>query len=168
MSPHPPRTRPRTVRAAARRTSAAAVAVAAAGAVLAGCSSSPSAQGGADGASAAAQSSAPQGGDGGHGTATADPGGALPAGISSQAADALCSDLDGNLQAMRTYTVTPGKVTLNGTVITWAAQNGVDLVDLAQHREKIDEAMSVRCPDVRDGVTSALEIPDVAAGLVGL
>ncbi|MDN5758950.1 MAG: hypothetical protein L0H59_10520 [Tomitella sp.] len=137
----------------------ATAAVLTAGAVLAGCSSTP-------GSNAAGQSpanssrSAP--------TSPGDPGASgLPAGVSAAAADALCSDLDGQLQSMRTYTITPGKVTLNGVVMTWAAENGVDLVDLARHRDKIDRILEAQCPDVRDGATSALEIPDVASALVG-
>lgn len=162
---------PSRMRAALRRTAPAAAAALAACAVLAGCTSSPSVDAGtADADTDAAQSAspAPQA-PSQHGPGSGDtPDASLPDGISQEAADALCADLDGKLQSLRTYTVTPGKVTLNGAVITWAAQNGVDLVDLAQHRDRVDQALSARCPDVRDGVTSALEVPDVASVLVGL
>ena len=62
---------------------------------------------------------------------------------------------------------TLGKGGLNTIVITWATQNGINLLDLAQNRESIDAATSAACPDVRTGAISALEIPDLASGLVG-
>ncbi|WP_235681115.1 hypothetical protein [Tomitella gaofuii] len=148
---------------ALRRALPAAAAVTAAAAVLAGCSAagqSDSATKNAADTSVTASPAAPD-------TGSAEAAGGLPAGITPAAADALCSSLGDQLQSMRTYTITPGKVTLNGVVVTWAAQNGVNLVDLAQHREKIDQTLTVSCPDVRDGVTSALEVPDVASALVG-
>ncbi len=81
----------------------------------------------------------------------------------------LCSDMEGQLQNWRTVTPpTLGKGGLNTIVITWATQNGINLLDLAQNRESIDAATSAACPpDVRSGAISALEIPDLASGLVG-
>lgn len=79
----------------------------------------------------------------------------------------LCSDMEGQLQNWRTVTPTLGKGGLNTIVITWATQNGINLLDLAQNRESIDAATAAACPDVRSGAISALEIPDLASGLVG-
>ncbi len=149
--------------ARARLLPAAAGAVAAA-ALLAGCSgagqSDSATKNAADSAQATTSASVPD-------TGSAEAMGSLPAGITPAAAEDLCASLRDQLQSMRTYTITPGKVTLNGVVVTWATRNKINLVDLAQHREKIDQALQVSCPDVRDGVTSALEIPDVASALVG-
>ena len=101
-------------------------------------------------------------------SATADaPTGGLPSGITTDIAQNLCDDLSAQTQAMRTYTVTVGKVTLNGTVGTWSMRHNLNLVDLAQHREKVDQILEVQCPDVRTEVMSALQIPDVASGLLG-
>ncbi|GAA3190629.1 hypothetical protein GCM10020255_089590 [Rhodococcus baikonurensis] len=75
--------------------------------------------------------------------------------------------MEGQLQNWRTVTPTLGKGGLNTIVITWATQNGINLLDLAQNRESIDAATSAACPDVRSGAISALEIPDLASGLVG-
>lgn len=88
-------------------------------------------------------------------------------GISEAAAEQLCADLDGQLTNLRTYTPTPGRVTLNTTVATWAPGHGVDLFELSRHRDRVDEAMTAVCPQTRDEVLSALELPTVAAGLVG-
>ena len=75
--------------------------------------------------------------------------------------------MEGQLQNWRTVTPTLGKGGLNTIVITWATQNGINLLDLAQNRESIDAATSAACPDVRSGAISAVEIPDLASGLVG-
>jgi|GEM_PF-566419 len=88
-------------------------------------------------------------------------------GISRAAAEQLCADLDGQLTDLRTYTPTPGRVTLNTTVATWAPGHGVDLFELSRNRDRVDEAMTAVCPQTRDEVLSALELPTVAAGLVG-
>lgn len=91
----------------------------------------------------------------------------LPSGVTPDMAQGLCDDLASQTQAMRTYTVTVGKVTLNGTVGTWAMKHNLNLVDLAQHREKVDQILETQCPDVRAEVIQALQLPDVASGLVG-
>ncbi|MGC0364563.1 hypothetical protein ABH922_002547 [Rhodococcus sp. 27YEA15] len=79
----------------------------------------------------------------------------------------LCSDLDGQLQNWRTVTPTLGRGGLNTVVITWATQNGINLLDLAQNRASIDAATTAVCPQTRDGALIGLEIPDLASGLVG-
>ncbi|QDQ99312.1 hypothetical protein FO059_12140 [Tomitella fengzijianii] len=150
-----------------RRALPAAVACTAAAAVLAGCSASGQSDSATKNAADTTVTASPGASPAAPDTGSAEAAGELPAGITPAAAEALCTSLGDQLQSMRTYTITPGKVTLNGVVVTWAAQNGVNLVDLAQNRGKIDQTLTVSCPDVHDGVTSALEVPDVASALVG-
>ncbi len=160
-----------------RRAATFLIAAGAATAVLAGCAGSGQTDSATKNAAETTTSAAQGPGSVSGGTSTDDgpapDAGAentateLPQGITPAAAKDLCTSLDDQLQSMRTYTLTPGKVTLNGVVVTWAAKNRINPVDLAQHREKIDQTLTVSCPDVRDGVTSALEVPDVASALVG-
>ncbi|WP_024793208.1 hypothetical protein [Tomitella biformata] len=145
-----------------RKTALSALALAAAGLLAAGCTtvgeSTNTANSGTPGTS---DTSAP-------GSAPAPaPVDALPSGITTDMAQDLCNDLSAQAQPMRTYTVTVGKVTLNGTVGTWSMRHNLNLVDLAQHREKIDQILETQCPDVRAEVISALQIPDIASGLLG-
>lgn len=91
----------------------------------------------------------------------------LPSGVTAEMAQGLCDDLSEQTQSMRTYTVTVGKVTLNGAVGAWAMKHNLNLVDLAQHREKVDQILESQCPGVRAEVMQALQLPDIASGLVG-
>lgn len=100
-------------------------------------------------------------------TAAASTSAASDATYSDAQVQQLCSDMQGQLQNWRTVTPTIGKGGLNTIVVTWATQNGINLLELAQNRASIDAATSAACPDVRDGALSALEIPDLASGLVG-
>lgn len=84
----------------------------------------------------------------------------------AQAAD-LCTRIEAQLQSWRTYTPSLGRGGLNILVGEWAATHGVDLVALAGDRGRIDTITSQQCPATRDGALSALEIPDLASGLVG-
>lgn len=95
-------------------------------------------------------------------TEDAGPGGVTEA----QAAD-LCSRMEGQLSNWRTYTPSVGRGGFNILVGEWGAANGVDLLALAGDRARIDTITSEQCPDVRDEAITALEIPDLAAGLVG-
>lgn len=79
----------------------------------------------------------------------------------------LCSDMEAELQNWRTVTPTLGKGALNLLVGSWASQNGINLIDLASHRDRVDTAMAATCPEIRDGALYALEIPDLASGMVG-
>lgn len=88
-------------------------------------------------------------------------------GVTSAQAAKLCSDMDAQLQSWRTYTPTIGKGGLNTVVGTWAAQNGINMLDLVSHKARIDVITSAQCPEVRDGALYALEIPDLASGLIG-
>ncbi|MFD4294477.1 hypothetical protein ACFWQG_14805 [Rhodococcus sp. NPDC058532] len=88
-------------------------------------------------------------------------------GVTTVQAEKLCSDMAAQLQSWRTYTPTIGKGGLNTVVGTWAAQNGVNMIDLVAHKARIDVITSAQCPDVREGAMYALEIPDLASGLIG-
>ncbi|MFF0816958.1 hypothetical protein ACFYVR_17645 [Rhodococcus sp. NPDC003318] len=88
-------------------------------------------------------------------------------GVTTTQAEQLCSDMAAQLQNWRTYTPTIGKGGLNTVVGTWAARNGVNMLDLVAHKARIDVITSAQCPDVRDGALYALEIPDLASGLIG-
>lgn len=95
-------------------------------------------------------------------TDSAGPGGVTEA----QAAD-LCARMEGQLSNWRTYTPSVGRGGLNILVGEWGAANGVDLLALAGDRARIDTITSEQCPQVREEAIAALEIPDLAAGLVG-
>ncbi|RVW10943.1 hypothetical protein EGT67_00215 [Prescottella agglutinans] len=140
---------------------AATVAVTAALAALAaGCSStgeSPTPGNTANSADATSSASAPSPGSTG----------AQVAGVTDAQAAQLCSDIEAQLQNWRTYTPTLGKGGLNTVVISWATANGMDLLKLAGDRGQIDAITVAQCPQVRDGALYALEIPNLASGLVG-
>lgn len=107
---------------------------------------------------------------GGTGTGTGTGGTVIPGdsgGVTTTQAAQLCSDMEAQLQNWRTYTPTIGKGGLNTVVGTWAAQNGVNMIDLIAHKARIDVITSAQCPQVREGALSALEIPDLASGLIG-
>ncbi|WP_430333095.1 hypothetical protein [Rhodococcus sp. ACT016] len=89
------------------------------------------------------------------------------AGVTDAQAAQLCSDIEAQLQNWRTYTPTLGKGGLNTVVISWATENGVDLLKLAGDRGQIDTITSTQCAQVRQGALDALEIPNLASGLIG-
>lgn len=95
------------------------------------------------------------------------PAAGLPSGVTPDMAQDLCDSLAGQAQSMRTYTPTIGKVTLNTTVGTWSMKYNLNLVDLAQNRGKVDQILETQCPAVRTDVITALNIPDIASGLLG-
>ncbi|TQC48268.1 hypothetical protein EEB14_16170 [Rhodococcus sp. WS4] len=99
---------------------------------------------------------------------TAVPGPALvPGGVTEAQAAQLCTDLEGQLQSWRTYTPTIGKTGLNGLVGTWIAKNNLNALDFLQDRGRIDVITTAACPDIRQQAITALEIPDLASGLIG-
>ncbi|WP_433605210.1 hypothetical protein [Prescottella agglutinans] len=89
------------------------------------------------------------------------------AGVTEAQAAQLCSDIEGQLQNWRTYTPTIGKGGLNTVVVSWATANGMDLLKLAGDRGQIDTITSAQCPQVRQGALEALEIQNLASGLIG-
>lgn len=147
----------------ARRSVPVAAALAAAAVLLTGC-----AHGGPHHGPVGHHGPGPQGAqDLGDAGSAAEGSAQVAPGISEDAATQLCTDLDDQLTNMRTYTHTPGRVTLNTTVATWAPGHGVDLFELSRNRDRVDEAMIAVCPQTRDEVLSALGLPTVAAGLLG-
>jgi hypothetical protein len=88
-------------------------------------------------------------------------------GVTAAQAAKLCSDMQAQLQNWRTYTPTIGKGGLNTVVGTWAAQNGINMIDLIAHKSRVDAITQANCADVRQGALYALELPDLAAGLIG-
>lgn len=152
-----------------RRRFAAAAGSAALIAVLGGCAAGPG-PAPAPGPAAPASPTAPG--------KPAPPGGqAVPAppgdqtmvagNVTAAQAAQLCSDMQAQLQSWRTYTPTIGKTGLNTLVGTWATQNGINLLELAGDRGRIDTITSTQCPKVRADALYALELPDLASGLVG-
>ncbi|AOW92902.1 hypothetical protein BFN03_10050 [Rhodococcus sp. WMMA185] len=101
-------------------------------------------------------------------TAPADPGTAMvPGEVTEAQAVQLCTDLESQLQSWRTYTPTIGKTGLNGVVGTWIAKNNLNALDFLQDRGRVDVITTAACPDIRQGAVTALEIPDLASGLIG-
>ncbi|QYB05202.1 hypothetical protein I1A62_12460 [Rhodococcus sp. USK10] len=99
---------------------------------------------------------------------TVVPGTALvPGGVTEAQAAQLCTDLEGQLQSWRTYTPTIGKTGLNGLVGTWIAKNNLNALDFLQDRARIDVITTAACPDIRQQAITALEVPDLASGLIG-
>jgi hypothetical protein len=90
-----------------------------------------------------------------------------PGGVTEAQAADLCSRIEGQLQNWRTYTPSMSKPGLNILVGEWAAANQVDLIALAGDRARVDTITSQQCADVRQEAITALEIPDLAAALVG-
>lgn len=101
-------------------------------------------------------------------SAVADPGIALvPGEVTEAQAIQLCTDLESQLQSWRTYTPTIGKTGLNGVVGTWIAKNNLSALDFLQDRARVDVITTAACPDIRQQAATALEIPDLASGLIG-
>lgn len=95
---------------------------------------------------------------------TTDPAGG---GVTEAQAVDLCTRMEGQLSNWRTYTPSIGRGGFNILVGEWGAANGVDLIALAGDRQRVDAITSAQCPDVREEAMTALEIPDLASGLVG-
>lgn len=126
-------------------------------AVLVGCGTPTTPEAPPGSASAAGTSSAPNPAPPGSGSTTIDP----------AATQQLCSAIEEQFQAFRTYGPTVGKGTLNAVVADWAGRNGIDVVDLAQHRERIDTITTEVCPHIRTEALDYLSLPNFAAGLIG-
>lgn len=99
-------------------------------------------------------------------TATQD--GEVPGGVTAAQAQNLCTEMEKQLQSWRTYTPTIGKAGLNTLVGEWITRNGLDPIAFLRDKSRIDTITQSACPDIREGAISALEIPDLAAGLIGL
>ncbi|TXG92778.1 hypothetical protein DW322_16130 [Rhodococcus rhodnii] len=100
-------------------------------------------------------------------TTTPAPDAPVAGGVTQTQADALCSEMERQLQSWRTYTPSIGRGGLNILVGTWIAQNGQNPAAYLQDRGRVDTITAAACPDVREGAISALDIPDLASGIVG-
>lgn len=103
-----------------------------------------------------------------HTSPSSTEGGEVPGGVTEAQAQNLCTELEKQLQSWRTYTPTIGKAGLNTLVGEWIARNGLDPIAFLRDKSRIDTITQSACPDVREGAISALEIPDLASGLIGL
>ncbi|KAA0023188.1 hypothetical protein FOY51_11305 [Antrihabitans cavernicola] len=87
--------------------------------------------------------------------------------IGNEAAKKLCSDIEAQLSDWRVQGPTLGKPGLNILVQTWAAQNGLINAQIVRDRTIIDKITTDNCADTRQQAIEALNIPDLASGLVG-
>ncbi|MDV8023983.1 hypothetical protein [Rhodococcus sp. IEGM 1330] len=97
-------------------------------------------------------------------TVTAPPADAV---ITDAQKQQLCTDLEAQLSNWRVQGPTLGRGGLNILVQTWAAQSGVINLQVVQNRAIVDDITTETCSDVRDEAIRSLDIPDLAAGLVG-
>ncbi|MBM7460422.1 hypothetical protein ACIBED_04750 [Rhodococcus coprophilus] len=87
--------------------------------------------------------------------------------VTDAQAEDLCTRMEAQLSPWRTYTPSVGRGGLNILVAEWAGANGLDFLAVAGDRARIDTITSEQCPEVREEAITALEIPDLASGLVG-
>lgn len=97
-----------------------------------------------------------------------DPGPAEEPMIGAAAATELCDMLRADVGDWDQQNTTVAKATYNGVVHNWALRNGAVNISVARHRQVVDAAAAEHCADVRDQVTHALGIPDLASGLAGI
>ncbi|AYF77817.1 hypothetical protein D7D52_32860 [Nocardia yunnanensis] len=98
-------------------------------------------------------------------SATGAPSGQAGAGlnVTDDQAKQLCDLIRPQLSDWRVQTPTMDKVSLNATVIQWAAQNGLFLPN---ERGVADRVTTKSCPDVRAEALKAIEIQNLSDGLV--
>lgn len=87
--------------------------------------------------------------------------------VSEEQAQSLCTDLQAQLSNWRLQGPTVGRGGLNILVQTWAARYGLNAAVIG-NRSIVDTATVDACADVRTEALDALDIPDLASGLVGL
>lgn len=87
--------------------------------------------------------------------------------VTPVAANQLCGMFRDELGGWQSQGSVPARVGFNGTVHNWALRNG-GLNDLIiRDRTVIDTATIAACPQTRDEVLEALDLPDLASGLAG-
>ncbi|WP_406230657.1 hypothetical protein [Nocardia sp. NBC_01009] len=87
--------------------------------------------------------------------------------ITPAAATQLCDMIRPEAGTWRDEGTMLGKISFNGTVHNWAARNGGLNDVVIADRKIIDTITLEHCPDVRQQVLDALDIPDLASGLAG-
>ena len=93
---------------------------------------------------------------------------ATPLEVSDAAAQNLCDMLEPELSNWRVQGPTIGRIGLNLMVHEWALTNGVGNQQLLGDTAIVDRATSAACPDVRTQALEALELPELAAGVLTL
>ena len=90
--------------------------------------------------------------------------------ITPQAQQDLCTRIDGTLSDWRVQGPTLGTPALNLLVQEWAfANGGLELnARIVRDRGIPDAITTATCPDSRRQAIEALNLPDLASGLVGL
>ena len=106
-------------------------------------------------------------------TATAAPTGtsaalATPLEVSDKAAQNLCDMMEPELSNWRVQGPTIGRIGLNLMAHEWALTNGVGNQQLLGDTTVVDRTTSAACPDVRTQALEALELPELAAGVLTL
>ncbi|MGI5220475.1 hypothetical protein [Nocardia sp. CA-290969] len=91
-----------------------------------------------------------------------------PLEVSDKAAENLCAMMRPELSNWRVQGPTLGRVGLNLMAHEWALTNGIGNPQLLSDPAVIDRATSASCPDVRTQAIEALELPDLAAGVLRL
>ncbi|MFE3446147.1 hypothetical protein ACFXNW_24225 [Nocardia sp. NPDC059180] len=87
--------------------------------------------------------------------------------VSPAAADQLCDMMRADIGTWQDQGSTVARVTFNGTVHNWAAQNeGINVV-IIRDRSIVDTVTIQNCPEVRDQALDALDLSDLASGLAG-
>ncbi|MBL1074140.1 hypothetical protein JK358_07000 [Nocardia sp. 2] len=87
--------------------------------------------------------------------------------ISTEAAQQLCDMIRPEIATWRDQGVALGKVAFNGTVQNWAARNNGINAAIVRDKEVVDQVTTAQCPDVRQDALQALQIDELADGLVG-
>lgn len=94
-------------------------------------------------------------------------GSGAPLSISDATATRLCDLIKPQLSDWRVQGPTLGKIALNATVHQWALENGAINLQVLADKDVVDRVTTKSCADVHDQAVKALEIPNLAAGLVG-
>lgn len=86
--------------------------------------------------------------------------------IPQAAAQDLCSMVEPELSNFRVQGPSLGRVGLNAMVHEWALRNGALNAKVLANKSLVDQAMTDACPDVHQQAVDALELQDLASGLV--
>ncbi|WP_336083513.1 hypothetical protein [Nocardia sp. SSK8] len=85
--------------------------------------------------------------------------------ISDAAATQLCEMIRPELSNFRVQGPTLGRISLNAMVHEWALRNGGINGQVLADKAIVDRVTTGTCAEVRDEALTALELPNLAAGL---
>ncbi|MGM7644326.1 hypothetical protein ACSVDM_05445 [Nocardia sp. JW2] len=85
--------------------------------------------------------------------------------ISDSSANQLCDMIRPELSNFRVQGPTLGRLALNTMVHEWALRNGGINGHVLADKAMIDRVTTEACPDVRTETLTALDLPNLAAGL---